>query len=261
MPMSPSRFLVWKLRRRREAEGLTQEAWGQRCFFSGTHVSSVERGTRPVKLDYLEAVDKVFGTAYVAYYENFIKSEHAPVWLRPWLEYEERAAAIRLYQPLVIPGLFQTEAYARMVLSCGPLQADEVERRVQVRLGRQLVLDRENPPRVAAVIEEMMLRRGDSAVMPEQLEHLIALAQRPNVTIRVIPLNAPAHLGWGGPVEIASFDDGEDAGHLDNVLEGQTLSAAAHLTELHAVWDAVSAVALPAQQSLDLIKEALKSWT
>ncbi|MFY1688848.1 helix-turn-helix domain-containing protein [Plantactinospora sp. WMMB782] len=253
--------MLWELRRRRAAEGLSQDEWGARLYFSAQHVSAVERGTRPAKPDYLQAVDNEFGTSLAVFYESFVMQELAPVWLRPWLEYEEKATALRLYGALVIPGLLQTERYARMVLSCAPLQSDELESRVQLRLSRQAILDRPNPPRVSAVVDELVLRRGEPEIMPEQLQHLVALAERPNITIRVIPSDAPAHLGWGGPLELASFTDAEDVGYLDNHLEGQTVTSPSQVTALHAVWDDVSAVALPARQSLDLLKEVAKSWT
>lgn len=261
MGMSASEFLVWELRRRREAEGLTQEDWGARVYFSAQHVSAVERGARPAKMDYLRAVDKEFGTSLATFYETFVKQELAPVWLRPWLEYEEKATALRLYGALVISGLFQTEQYAQMVLSCAPLQPDEVERRVHLRLSRQSILDRDNPPRVSAVVDELTLRRGEPEIMAEQVPHLVTLAERPNITIRVIPVDAPAHLGWGGPLELASFTDAEDVGYLDNHLEGQTVIGSNQVATLHEVWDSVGAVALPARQSLDLLKEVAKSWT
>ncbi|GAB3966170.1 helix-turn-helix transcriptional regulator [Plantactinospora veratri] len=261
MNMSASEFLLWELRRRRAVEGLSQDEWGSRLYFSPQHVSAVERGTRPVKLDYLQAVDNEFGTSLAVFYESFVKQELAPVWLRPWLEYEEKATALRLYGALVIPGLFQTERYARMVLSCSPLQTDELERKVQLRVSRQDILDRTNPPRVSAIIEELALRRGEPEIMSEQIRHLITLTERPNITIRVIPADAPAHLGWGGPLALASFTDAEDVGYLDNHLVGQTVTSPNQVATLHEVWDSVSAVALPARQSLDLLKEVAKSWT
>lgn len=261
MAISSSEYLLWELRRHRERLGLTQEAWGERVYFSHQHVSGVERGTRPVKLEYLAVVDRTFGTSFVMFYENFVRNELAPVWLRPWLEYERRATSIRVYQPSVIPGLFQTEEYARMVLSSGSLQPAEVERQVQVRIGRQSILDRDAPTRVAAIMDEIVLHRGDPAVMPEQLRHLAELARRPNVTIRIVPADAPPHLGWGGPLSIASFDDEEDAAYLDDHLEGKVIASAAQVAALGGVWDNVCSVALTAQQSLALIEKAGKEWT
>ncbi|MEN3610268.1 DUF5753 domain-containing protein [Plantactinospora sp. ZYX-F-223] len=132
---------------------------------------------------------------------------------------------------------------------------------IQIRIGRQAALDRPNPPRISAIIEELALRRGEAEIMAEQIRHLITLTERPNITIRIVPLDAPAHLGWGGPLALASFTDAEDVGYLDNHLEGQPVTSANQVASLHEVWDSVSAVALPARQSLDLLKEVAKSWT
>lgn len=260
MTSPASGWLLTELRRIRERDALTQEAFGTRIHFSAQHVSGVECGTRPVSRDYLEEVDKSFGTNFAAFHRIFMRGEFAPLWLRPWLEYEERAVALRIYQPLVIPGLLQTEEYARMILSCAPFSPEEVERRVQTRMERQVILDATPPVRISVIVDELTLRRGDRAVMLGQLERLAELAQRPNITIRIVPADAPPHLGWGGPITIANLPDGDDAGLLDNWLEGTVVTAATQVTELHGIWDAVCAVALPARQSLELIRSVIKSW-
>nr|WP_203859443.1 helix-turn-helix transcriptional regulator [Plantactinospora mayteni] len=202
--MSASEFLLWELGRRRAVEGLSQHEWGSRVHFSAQHVSAVERGTRPAKIDYLQAVDNKFGTSLAVFYESFVKQELAPVWLRPWLEYEEKAAALRLYGALVIPGLFQTERYARMVLSCSPLQPEELERKVQLRLSRQAILDRADPPRISAITEELALRRGEPEIMSEQVRHLVTLAERPispSASFRLTPRPTLAGVvRWRSPV-------------------------------------------------------------
>lgn len=181
-------------------------------------------------------------------------------WFRPWIEHEARATALKTYQPLVVPGLLQTEAYARMVLSCGAIQPAEVDRRLGVRLERQRILERESPPRLNAIIDELVLRRGDRTILLHQLEHLEESAQQPHVTLRVVPLDAPAHLGWGGPFDVASFTDRPDVGLLDNHVEGTVITNPDKVTTLLAAWDDVCAVALNARQSLELIKDVIKRW-
>lgn len=246
----------------REHEGLTQEAWGSRVHFSAQHVSNIENGTRPVTKDYLTAVDRAFSTDLVSFYREFVQGESAPVWLRPWLDYEERAAALRLYHPTLIPGLLQTEAYARMVLAACPLTLGERERQAQARIARQAVWEKDPLVRIHAVVDEIALRRGDPSVMPEQLERLIELAQRPATSIRVVPASSRPHMGWFGPIILADLDDdGGCVGYLDAAVGGVVVTDAPRLGQLAAVWESVSASALSVDQSLDLIKEVVKSWT
>lgn len=260
MTSPASGWLITELRLIRERENLTQEAFAARIHFSAQHVSGVECGSRPITRDYLAAVDRAFKTNFGSFHRVFMRGEFAPLWLRPWLEYEERATALRIYQPLVIPGLLQTEEYATMILSCAPFHPDEVARRVQARMERQPILDRQPPVRSTVIVDEITLRRGDPTVLLGQLHRLAELAERPAITIRVVPADAPPHLGWGGPITIASLPDGDDVGLLDNWLEGSVVTGAAQVAELHAVWDAVSAVALPARQSLELLRDVIKSW-
>lgn len=262
MSSKASKWLISELRRIREHEGLTQEAWGSRIHFSAQHVSNVENGARPVTRDYLAAVDRAFNTDLVSFYKEFVQGESTPVWLRPWLDYEERAAALRLYHPTLIPGLLQTEAYARMVLAACPLSVEERERQVQARIARQVIWEKDPLVRLHAVIDEIALRRGDPSVMPEQLERLMGLAQRPATTIRVVPANSRPHMGWFGPIILADLDDdGGPVGYLDVAVGGFVVTDAPRLRQLAAVWESVSASALTVDQSLDLIKEVGKSWT
>lgn len=262
MSSTGSQWLIAELRRIREREGLTQEAWGMRIHFSSQHVSNVENSTRSVTKDYLSAVDRAFDTDLVSFYREFVQGEAAPVWLRPWLEYEERAAALRLYHPALIPGLLQTEAYARMVLAACPLSVEERERQVGARMGRQTVWDRDPLVRIHAVVDDIALRRGDPSVMPEQLERLVQLAERPATTIRVVPANPRPHMGWFGPVILADLEDGDGpVGYLDAAVGGFVVTDGLRLGQLAAVWESVSAAALPADQSLGLIEEVGKSWS
>ncbi|GAA2703305.1 hypothetical protein GCM10010429_08990 [Micromonospora olivasterospora] len=132
-------------------------------------------------------------------------------WFRPWPELEQAAISIRSYQSLLVPGLLQTEAYARAVLGTGGLVPPaEVEEIVAGRLGRQAVLSTEAPPQLVAVIDEVVLRRvaGDRAVMAGQLAHLATLVELEHVQVRVIPAETPWHTGLAGPFVLAPRRDG-----------------------------------------------------
>ncbi|MEO3925106.1 helix-turn-helix transcriptional regulator [Micromonosporaceae bacterium B7E4] len=185
--MSASEYLVKDLRRTRELLGLTQDAWGERIHFSAKHVGAVERGERPALPDYLGAVDRAFGTAFMQFYRMFVKEELFPVWYRPFNEHESRATLLRVYQPLLVPGLLQTEAYARAILAGFRIQPEAIDAIVAARLGRQEILYRRpDPCQLVAVVDEGVLHRrvGDATVMRDQLKALVAACEHPNVRVQ-----------------------------------------------------------------------------
>lgn len=115
------------------------------------------------------------------------------------------------FEPVVVPGLLQTEEYARQMSRGGPreLDRDDIERRIQVRMERQRILAREDRPRLWAVVDEAVIRRvvGSPEVMREQLRHLIDTAEQGKTTFQVVPFNAGAHAGTTGPFIIVDFPE------------------------------------------------------
>ncbi|WP_423202958.1 DUF5753 domain-containing protein [Micromonospora kangleipakensis] len=175
-----------------------------------------------------------------------------PAWFRPWAEVEREATSLRSFETSVLPGLLQTEEYAHAVLSSGPLADDEVEGYVAARVARQAaVFDRPRPPLTVFVVDEAALRRGEPKIMHPQLDHLVAMAQRPRVLLHVLPLRAGFHPGQAGPFVIASVDDGDDVAYLDDQAAGRTTKDVAALWQ---VWDTLRSVALPRDQSIQLLK-------
>lgn len=173
-------------------------------------------------------------------------------WFRPWAEAERDATSLRSFECAVLPGLLQTEAYARAVLSSGPLGGDEVEGHVAARLKRQAaVFERSRPPLTVFVIDEMALRRGDPGIMRPQLDHLVEMAQRPFVMVHVLPLHAGLHPGQAGAFVIASLDGRPDVAYLDDQAEGRVIDDVAGLWR---TWDTLRSVALPRDLSMALLR-------
>ncbi|MDG4834447.1 helix-turn-helix transcriptional regulator [Solwaraspora sp. WMMD1047] len=268
MAMSPSEFLVWELRRRRELEGLTQEEWGERVHYSGAHVSAVERGTRPALPDYLEAVDKEFGTSLATYLREVVENEISPVWLREWNLLQDEALALRWYDPAFVPGPLQTEAYARATLRVsGLFTNEEVEQRVANRMARQAAILGTNgasgEQHLMAILDEMVLRRTvarDRGLMAEQVAHLVACAQLPNVSILVVPADTGIYCGLQGGFIIARLPEHSTAAYVDHQVSAQVVNRDAELATLQTTWDLIAAEALSKRQSLDLLKEAAETW-
>jgi hypothetical protein len=127
-----------------------------------------------------------------------------------FLEAEADAESIGIWEPMVVPGLFQTEKYSRALLQAWiirfALPAGEVDRRVAARRLRQEILTRDPPPQVSAVIDESVLRRriGEPPVMREQLSHLMAISELPNVDLRILPLDGE-HMVATGPFNYLKF--------------------------------------------------------
>ncbi|MFG3704380.1 Scr1 family TA system antitoxin-like transcriptional regulator [Micromonospora sp. NPDC047670] len=178
-----------------------------------------------------------------------------PAWLRPWVETELQATALRSFQIAVIPGLLQTPEYASAVLNSGLLGPDEVTDYVETRLRRQkAVLDRRKPPLFIAVVDEFALRRGAPEIMHPQLDHLVDMAQRPNILLHVLPLDAGLHAGQAGPFVIATTDDG-DVAYLDDQAAGRLTNDTG---ELWSIWDTLRSLALPRRQTIDFLEA--RSW-
>jgi transcriptional regulator with XRE-family HTH domain len=170
---SPSTFLLGELRRARSAAGMSQEDLGKTINYSGSQVSAVENGQRPPTRDYLAAIDGALHTGglFERLQSNLANFDQAPVWFRDWLLIEREATMIRWFEPLVVPGLLQTEDYTRAIIEGARLiGAAEVEQRVATRMERRRILESANPPNLITLIDESALRRcvGSSAIMAVQ---------------------------------------------------------------------------------------------
>jgi hypothetical protein len=174
---------------------------------------------------------------------------------------------LRWWEPLVVPGLLQTEAYARAMIRAGrPGDSDaEVEQMVIARISRQAIWDRKDPPppMLFAVLGEAILRQrvGDSQIMRDQLGHLADMAANPRVTVQVLPFGVAAHPGMLGPFLVASFDSDRDSAYLDNALDGQVTERRNQVARITLLYDSLRSVALSPGESTELImKVADETW-
>lgn len=140
---------------------------------------------------------------------------------------EAEAEEILTFELAVIPGLAQTEAYARELMKEGPAEIDaaEIEQRVKIRAERQRILTGEEPVRLSLVIDEAALRRpvGGPEVMREQFQHLIELAHRPGVILQILPYAVGPHPATGGPFTLMSFPEGDPAAVYVPTIAGELL--------------------------------------
>jgi hypothetical protein len=187
-----------------------------------------------------------------------------PTWLREWVEWEREATALRWFELAWVPGLLQTEAYARATLAGESLTAEEADRLVASRVGRQAILHRERPPLLVAVMDESVLRRqvnGNRELMREQIQHLIACAELPSVQVHLVPVGVGMYPGLGGPFILADLPEGARAAHVDSQVRAQIVDGPADLATLGRRWERIRGKALPEEQSLDLFREVATAWT
>ncbi len=260
------------LRHYRVRAGLTQDRIGALAHVSGKLISAYENGwrvpTRPTTAE-IDAVAEL-GThgALTELWDQFeegMSYQAYPDWFQDWKDIEATASRLRWFEPNVVPGLLQTEDYARAVFRTRfGITDDEVESRVAARLKRQEILARDRPPTVWVILDEWVLRRpvGGQSVMLEQVSHLIEMAQRPRVVLQVIPASAGAHEGlYGGGFALADFADSPSIGYQEGPVRGQPVRDVKDVSTLDLTWDTLTGEALPRKASLAQLEEAAKAWT
>jgi transcriptional regulator with XRE-family HTH domain len=245
MPATPSptaraRRLRYELRRLREDAGLTYSEVAHRLEWSPSKLSRIETGQSRVNTGDVADLLEVYAVSDTATREALVQLAREARRRGWWTRYtdvlgtgayvglEAEASAIHTYESQFVPGLLQTEDYARAVISGGQVRPDPdtVERRVAARMARHELLTRPDPPEIWAVLDETVIRRpvGGPEVMRGQLHHLVEVGERPNTTVmlQVLPFSTGAHPGMNGPFVILSFQNPKDPPvvHLETATDG-----------------------------------------
>ncbi len=254
-----------ELRRARNRAGLTQEQLAEKVAYSSSLVAHVETGSRAPSADFARLADEALDTGgLLSRLQPLVRSEAYPAWFRDWVEIEREATSLRWFEPLLIPGLLQTEDYARAVLeAANPGSAEgEIDRLVSARVDRQAILGQAEPPLLWVIIDEGVLTRpvGGRRVMREQIGHVLAAARQPKILMQVVPAQAGAHPGLDGHFVIASFDGAGDVAYLNNALAGQIVEHAEAISRLALLYDILKAEALAPKASIELIRKAAEIW-
>jgi transcriptional regulator with XRE-family HTH domain len=184
-------------------------------------------------------------------------SDILPSWLEPYVGLETAASIIRTYQIQFVPGLLQTEGYARAVLRASrpSVSDDEVVKMAELRISRQQILSKASAPQFWAVIDEAALRRpnGGTAVMREQLRYLMDLADHPAVTLQVLPFKVGGHPACGGPFTILRFAEPD----LNDVVYMEQLTSALYLdkpAEVDSYLEVMEQLCLQAESASTTVK-------
>jgi transcriptional regulator with XRE-family HTH domain len=263
---SPLTFFGSELRHYRTKAGLTIEQLAEKINYSTSQISAIETGKRPPTREFARLADDALGTddALTRLWPLTRKSPF-PVWFHRWVDIEEAAHTLKTWQPLLVPGLLQTESYARAIISQRPdLTSEQIDTIVAARLQRQEILVREKPPLFIVLLDEGILYRqvGTKEIMRKQLLALIEAAQRPRITIHVVPIEAQALLGLGGAFVIASLSGESDYVYVDGISEGYVTDRDCDVEVVANMYESIRSLALPMPASLDLIAKVVEDkWT
>jgi|tagenome__1003787_1003787.scaffolds.fasta_scaffold20831882_2 transcriptional regulator with XRE-family HTH domain len=240
----------------RDAAGLTQKELAKTLDYTNGWVSNVETGQLRPRVEQVRLLEQALDLppgALMAVYEQ-LDGESLPGWMHDWIPEEGRADVLRWVELFIIPGLLQTEAYARALL-----KGDESA--IAARMQRQEILARENPPTLHFVIDETVLLHqiGDSKVMHAQLEHLVELISPPRLTIQVVRTARNPHSL--GSFILATLD-GPEVAYVETAVRGIVTSGRDDITSLSATWEAIRTFALPQQESIEFIEKTMEErWT
>jgi hypothetical protein len=253
------------LRRLREDAGITTERAAVVIRGSHSKISRMEHGRVGFKERDIADLLTMYGVSEGDEREALLKlargsnlpgwwqsySDILPHWVEPYFGLEAAASFIREYELQFVPGLLQTEAYARAVIRLGTSVAeDEIVRRAQARVSRQEILRRESPPKIWAVLDEGALHRviGGSQVMKEQLRHLLDMCDHPAVTVQILPFSVGAHRAMGGAFTILRYTEPD----LRDVVFIEQLTSALYLdkqAEVDSYLEVIEEVCLQAEPS------------
>jgi transcriptional regulator with XRE-family HTH domain len=254
---SPQAIWGRELRHYRQRASLTQAQLADKIHFSESLISGVETGQLPASPEFARCCDDTLDTdGALQRLLDWRRAQVFPSWFGKWRDKEQVATTLRSYQPLMIPGLLQTKAYAHALLGDDDL--------VAARLHRQEILRRMSPrpPIFRCVIDQSVLCRqvGSPETMREQLEQLASLAN-PQISVQIVP---PGFIRFGllAGFMIATLEGGIEVAYLETAIRGLTTGDQDEVAAAVALFETIRVEALPLSMSIDLIKKtAEEQWT
>ncbi|MFD9590236.1 Scr1 family TA system antitoxin-like transcriptional regulator [Streptomyces sp. NPDC059980] len=247
----------------RRAAGLTQRALSERLMLDEETVASIEQGRRPLKPDLADLLDQLLDTKglLAAGVQNLPEIDEFPMWAELYMEHEREAIALSWYDAMVLPGLLQTEAYARAVLRnrVPAYDDDEVCTRGAARVERQEILHRKVPPTLSFIVWEPVLHLaiGDREMRVEQLRQLRASTELPGLTLQFLPMDSPHHAGLDGPFILLETPDHQHLAYTESQRGSQWASAPDEVSILARKYAMLRTQSLTPQDSLGLLDRLL----
>ncbi|MFD5319252.1 helix-turn-helix transcriptional regulator [Streptomyces sp. NPDC127098] len=249
----------------REESGMSLGDLSEATTYDRSYLGKLERGERLGDLDTAKRLDEVYGTRRSL--QNLWSLAKDDTYLGRYQRYmalENLARVLQVYVPQTIPGLLQTEEYAREQLWSMPHRADEedgFEEQLVLRLNRQRILRRDNSaPHLRVVLDEAVFSRPlkDRDAWKRQLQRLLDDAELPNVTIQVLPFETGLHYLLGGSLTIMWLPDGTCAVYSEGSSSGEMIEEPAEVEQYRLSYDEVSALALSPKDSLEFVRDLMK---
>lgn len=252
------------LKEQREAAGLTQQQLAEAAVMTRTHIAHIEAGRRVPSREDARRLDNALGTGNVL--SRFLPQEEVAVadYFEAARLLEQQAVMIREFALSFVPGILQTERYARAVLSTSfpPVSEEERDRLVVTRLERAKVLDDPVTPVVWALLDEAVLRRvvGGREVMAEQITHMVLLMESGRVRIHVLPFGLGFHSLMDGMLTLMEFEDQPPVAYGEGMRMGVVHDSPSVVRELQGRYDLALSDALPLKESLAMLRALAKDY-
>lgn len=246
----------------REAAGLDRAQFGKRMGYGSNLIYKIERGARIPRPEFLDKADEALGAGgKIAAMKLDVEKARYPKKVRDLAKLESQAVEIGAYDGVAVPGLLQTDEYARALyaLRRPAYGEDEVQRLVAARLARQEVIRRNPAPLLTVVQEEAVLRRpvGGKMVLRRQLEHLLEVGSLRHVEIQVMPIAVEEHAGLAGSFKVMRLRDGTTVGHNEVQLVSRLITEPKEVQLLDMRYGMIRAQALTPRESLTFIEKVL----
>ncbi|MFD6323140.1 helix-turn-helix domain-containing protein [Streptomyces sp. NPDC058442] len=244
----------------REHASLSREEFGGLVGFSKHTVASVEQGRRMPDRDFVEGAEAALGNtgALRKAAPHLSRQAGLASWFRQWARSEAQAVTLWTYECRVIPGLLQTERYARAVTESVPPVKDEeqVAEQVAARLERQQLFERRPPIAFSFIIEQALLERGTGGpdVTRELLDSLLERSLQFNVELQIMPRHQPDHAGFDGPLRLLEAQDNKWFGYAEGQRGGMLISDPKEVSIMLQRYARLRSQALASDDSRSLLK-------
>ncbi|MFI1731756.1 helix-turn-helix domain-containing protein [Streptomyces acidicola] len=256
---SPLDYYGFELRRYREAAGLTQKQLGDIVNYTGSLVGQIETARKLPTPAFSERADAALGTGgLLSRLVELVMRSQLPAWFQQVAELEARARVIYVFQPQLVHGLLQTEAYAKAVLSA--VDDSDLEKRTAARMARQRIFEKDVPPVFWAVFSEAVLYQaiGGKEVMREQLAHLLSFESDPRINIQVLPFDTGVHAGLMGSFDIFHFASGPTIVYSEDYETGHPTANPDAVESRSLRYDHLQSAALSVKDSAALIRRVME---
>ncbi|GAA3972736.1 helix-turn-helix transcriptional regulator [Streptomyces marokkonensis] len=259
-------FFGIELKRRREDAGITQVELGARVFVSGGYIGQFEQAIRKPQLDVAQRIDGVLQTdgIFERLCRKLIDDPRYADYFAHVVELERLATRVCEFAPTVVPGLLQTQQYARAVtIAANPFKSDAyVDEIVTARLERSLILDDAARPEYWVALHENVLRIpvGGAQGMAAQLEHITRLMRERTAVVTVLPYEAGAHAAMGGMLKLMDFEDAPPVAYTETEYSGTLIDSPAVVMHAQRTYDLLRVAALSPEASLALVESAAEDF-